>query len=372
MARRWLKNAAVASRNEMAQTLYWFLTYVTEFIVVDVDTAGNWPRLAYGTNAILDAALPFTFRTPVTDPYLFTAADIGRKIAIRDEVTTLNSGVYTVSAIVDSHTVHLATPGANFAGYNGNAQWVLFDPASAPPDDAYFVIQSPVTDNPWQARVIPNATIHPIAGLSVEMGAWGGWNAGTGLWGLPVTSSVVIPNISGTMFCVADEQLGAFFNWVEDGAGDRNGIYCGQMAALHSPAGAGVPKDSAPSALLGSNTVNTNALNRLLTGGFASNGQISLPDNSGYATAYLHQWERTVDDVDPFTIAAGMADPRSTQIDAYQFLVYQTTPVVSLRGIMPLIYMLNDAVPNRTLVNSGLVYGIQDGIGCEWDGSTPF
>jgi len=310
--RRWLRNGETTTRNEQAQYLYWFLSYVCEFILVDISDTTHWPRLATGTNGIVNAAAPFTFKTPITHPYAFTVADIGRRIALRDNLNAKNSGIYRITAVVNAHEIHLAVPLASFVGSNTNVNWVLFTPTAAPPDGAWFVIQSPVIDAPWQARVVVAAA--PPSGVTIDLGAMGGWSIATHAWVLPASNPVVLLDTNPFVFtfAVADEKLGAFFVWAEDAIPNRSGVFCGQFGAIHRPQGLSVPKDQAPVAILGDNTINLNTLNRWTSGplaGFAIHGQVTLPDLSGYADAYLHAWKRINDGVDFFIQLGAALDP---------------------------------------------------------------
>lgn len=374
--RRWIRNVPTADRREQAQFLYWSLTFVAQFLLIDYDAAGSWPSVTQATDGILNSAVPSQFNTPLTQAYLFTGADVGRFIAIRDNTNPVNSGIYRIAAVLPGgHTVTLNAPVASFQGTSQNVSWTLFDVASKPPDGAWFVIQSPQAPA-WQMRATCSAAAP--TGVRFELGAYGGWNTTTNTFDLPVSSFVCLNNTTAVTFGIMDEQLGAFFFWSEDNvvpaAANRTGVYCGTFAGIHSPAGQGVPRDDVPVALLGDNTATADTLNRLLAGGtagFAIHGQVSLPDHTGYATAFLHQWRRVSDDSDILSDAAALTDPRSGQTDSLSTVVYQTTPAVLARGFVPLIRIVNDFVANRSSINNGDVYVIQDGIAVEWNRSVP-
>lgn len=374
--RRWIKNVATADRNVQGQHLFWFLTSVLNFILIDYDSGSSWTSITQATDGQLNAATPSQFKTPSTQPYLFSLGDVGRFIAIRDNTNPVNSGIYRITSVLpNGHTVNLNAPVANFQGVSTGVTWTLYDVANKPPDSAYFVIQSPSAPA-WQARVVVSAAAP--TGVQFELGAQGGWDTTTNAWLLPVSSRVVLNNTTATTFAVGDEQLGAFFVWSEDNAvpalAGRTGVYCGTFAGIHSPQGQGVPRDDTPCVLVGDNTATADTLNRKLSGigsGFALNGQINVPDKTAYVQAFLHQWRRISDDSDVLNDAGALTDPRSGQTDSFSTLVYQTGPNVLARGFLPLIRVVNDFVTNRTAINSGSVYVIQDGIAVEWDGSTP-
>lgn len=370
--RRWLRNVPTADRNQQAQHIFWYLQFCNQFLLVDFDAAASWLATAQATDGILSGALPSTFKTPNTQAYLFGPADVGRFLAIRDVTTPANSGIYRIASVpAGGHTAVLNAPVANFSGSSTNVSWTLYDVANKPLDTSWFVVQSPQAPA-WQARCTVSAAAP--AGLQFDMGAFGGWNATTHAWGLPSSAHVVLNTTTALTFAVADEQLGAFFIWSEDGGGNRTGVFCGTFAGFHSPQGQGVPRDDVPVALIGDNTVTANTLNRKFTGGtagFAIHGQLSLPDRSGYAAASLHAWRRITDDSDVLSDAAALTDPRSGQTDSFSTAVYQIAPAVEVRGYLPLVRILNDSVANRVTVNGGSVYVIQGGIAAEWDGSSP-
>lgn len=372
--RRWIKNVTTADRNVQGQHIFAALTAVANFILVDYDSAGSWANVTQATDGMLNSATPSQFSTPNTQAYLFSPGDVGRFLALRDTVNPVNSGIYRiVSVLPGGHTVNLNAPVANFQGVSTGVTWTLYDLASKPPDGAYFVIQA-TTAPAWQARVIVSAAAP--AGVQFELAAMGGWDTSTNAWLLPVSNRVVLNNTTATTFAVMDEQLGAFFVWSEDNAvpalAGRTGVFCGTFAGIHSPGGQGVPRDDTPCALIGDNTTTADTLNRLLTGGasgFAINGQINVPDKTSYVSAFLHQWRRVSDDSDVLADAGALTDPRSGQADSYGTVVYQTGPTVAARGFVPLIRIVNDFIPNRTPLNSGTVYVVQDGIAVEWDAS---
>jgi len=370
--RRWLRNVPTADRNEQGQHLFWYLQFVCQFLLVDFDAPGSWGAVTQATDGILSGALPSTFKTPVAQAYLFTPADVGRFLAIRDVTTPANSGIYRIAAVpAGGHTAVLNAPVANFQGSSTAVSWTLYDVASKPADASWFVIQSTQAPS-WQARCTVSAAAP--TGIHFDLGAFGGWNATTDTWALPASATVGLNNTTSLTFAVADEALGAFFVWSEDGGGNRTGVYCGTFAGFHSPQGQGVPRDDAPVALIGDNTATANTLNRKFTGGtagFAINGQLSLPDRSGYAAASLHAWRRITNDSDILSDAAALTDPRSGQTDSFSTAVYQIVPSVEVRGYLPLVRVVNDNVVNRTVINGGSVYVIQQGISVEWDGSTP-
>lgn len=378
MPRRWLRNVPTADSAVQTQVMYWACATMWEFPIIDVSNATHFPSVTTATDGIVTAATPTRFAIAATNTYIFTAGDIGRYMALRDVTNPTNSGVYVITAIVDDKTVSLNSPVANFTGTANDVRWTLFDPtASPPPADSWFVVQSQGTTK-WQARVVNNSTLFAIpAGMAVEMGAFGGFDATTDAWIMPVSAPVKLQSTLTLTFAVGDDELG-FFVWAADGSGvvaDRTGILLTQFAAIHQPAGQGVPKDVAPVVLMGDTTATVNTLNRLFapaaTAGFAENGQLSLADGSGYTTAWLHQWRRVSDDTDWFTLASGSTDPRSGELDTYQFACYHTTTQVSIRGLLPLIRMVNDTAASKTTTNAGMHMVVQDGVATEWDASTP-
>lgn len=372
MARRWMKNVPTSTKNVQTQHLYWFLTWVCDFGLVDVDSTANYTNITQATDGICSTTNPAQFQIPTTNPYGFSSADVGRFVAIRDDVNPKNSGIFPITSVPNTKTVNLNGPVANFVADSTSLKWTLYDATAAPADDSWFVIQSKGTLT-WQAKVTCKQATTPF-GLAVELATLGGWDTGSNTWLLPASAKVSLYNATFLTFCVADELTGAFFVWCDDAAYPANGvtgIYCGEFSALHSPQGAGVPGDYVTACLIGDNSGSPDSMSRSTTApSFNVGGQVMNLEQSGYVQTWFHSWVRLVDNTDPFA-NGGNVNPRSTLSDTFNFVVYQTNPSTQIRGFLPLLRMCKNGILNRTTINSANFYTLKNGVAVEWDGSTP-
>jgi hypothetical protein len=371
MVAKHLQNTSTANYQIQAHILYHWLTFVNQFTVVEANGA-NWTPLHFSSSSgIANSTTPQAFydANPV-----FDATFVGKHIAIRDASNPTNCLVAQITALISPTRVNLDAT-AVLDVDSSNIEYIVFDTTATPAAGDFFVIQTPVTTGPqWQARCEVSAA---PAALEWQLGFNGGWDVGTGTWILPVSSSHWLPLAVARTFCVADSAVGYFYLWSEGPPGgvaaNRNAIWIGALSPFHSPAETGVPKDLEYSAIFGSTTspgpANNLSRDTTVVDNFVVGEVLNL---SGVViNAYMAQKRLLSTGVDMLTVAAAATNPRSVQIDDYDAVVFMRAPDMSWRGRAPGVRLLNDAVANRTPINSNNSYVLGNGIGAAWNGKAP-
>lgn len=370
MVAKHLHNTPTASHQIQAHVLYHWMSFVNEMPVIEAN-GPNWSTLFYsGSTGVINSSTPQAFYD--TNP-VFDATFVGKHLAIRDSSNPSNCFIAEITAFISPTRVNLdSTAILNID--STDVEYAVFDTASPPNNGDFFVVQNASTTGPtWQVRIIVNAA---PAALEFEFGFSGGWDIGTTSWLLPVSSSHWLPSSVSRTFCVSDAQVGYVFIWSEDPPGgalaDRNALWFGSLVPFHSPSEAGVPKDLDYSAIFGSTTSPgpTDNLSRDTT--ISDNFVVGeMLNSSGVLTpVYMAQKTLLSSGVDSLSLASA-TNPRSSQTDDYDAIVFLRSPNQSFRGRVPAVRLLNDVVANRTPLNSNNSYVLGNGIGCVWNGKVP-
>lgn len=371
MVAKHLQNTPTADHQVQAHILYHWLTFVNQFIVVEASGA-NWTPLHYsGSTGVVNATTPAAFydANPV-----FDATFVGKHIAIRDSANPTNCTIAQITALVSPTRVNLDTT-AVLDVNSTDVEYVVFDTSATPATGDFFVVQTPVVTGPqWQARCVVSAV---PAALEWQLGFTGGWDVGTSSWILPVSTSHWLPTAVARTFCASDSATGYFYLWSESppggAAANRNAIWIGALSPFHSPVETGVPKDLEYSAIFGSTTSPGPANNLSRDTTSVDNFVVGeVLDTSGTViNAYMAQKRLLSTGVDMLSVAAAATNPRSTQIDDYDAVVFMRAPNMAWRGRVMGVRLLNDAVANRTPINSNNSYVLGNGIGAAWNGKAP-
>lgn len=371
MVAKHLQNTPTSTRQVQAHILFHWLTFVNQFTVVEASGA-NWTTTTFsGSTGVINSSTPAAFydSSPV-----FDGTFVGKHIAIRDAANPTNCTIAQITALVSPTRVNLDTTAVlNIS--STDVQYIVFDTTVTPANGDFFVIQTPATTGPrWQARVLVNAA---PAALSFELGFTGGWDVATNAWLLPVSTSHWFPTSTARTFCVADAAIGYVFVWNEASPGgsgsNRNAIWFGAMIPFHSPVESGVAKDLAYTAIFGSRTSPGPASNLSRDTTVATSfvlGEV-LDDTGTVVPIYVAQKRLLSTGVDMLSISAAAVNPRSSQTDDYDAVIFMRSPDQAWRGRLPGVRVLNDAVSNRTPINSNNSYVLGGGIGAAWNGKAP-
>lgn len=371
MVAKYLQNTPTATQLVQAHILYHWLTFVNQFVVVD--TSGpNWTPVFFSSaTGSINSSTPASFydASPV-----FNGSFVGKHVAIRDAANPTNCTIAQITALVSPTRVNLDTT-AVLDVSSTNVEYIVFDTTLPPAAGNFFVVQTPVPTGPqWQVRCIVSGA---PAALDFELGFIGGWDVGTVSWTLPVSAGHWLPTSIARTFCGADASIGYFFLWSEGAPGgaaaSRNALWAGTMIPFHSPVELGVPKDLAYSAIFGSAASPGPANNLSRSTAVATNFVVGqcLDDTGAVVSAYVAQKRLLSTGVDMLSIAAAAVNPRSSQTDDYDALVFLRTPHQMWRGRLPGVRVLNDAVANRTPINGNNSYVLGNGIGSAWNGKAP-
>tara|TARA_R100001079_G_scaffold12482_1_gene6109 strand:- start:3643 stop:4788 length:1146 start_codon:yes stop_codon:yes gene_type:complete len=354
-----------------AHALYHWLVNVNQFTLVEASGA-NWGTSVYtASDGIVNAATPQQFYSSTG---VFDATFVDKFISIRDITNPTNSFVARITAVPSATQVTLDSSALLNVSSTG-VDFIVFDAASSPPSAGdYFVIQNPATDVvPWQARCLVRAGA-PLC-LEWELGFIGGWNTGTSSWDLPVSTGHYMHDTVAQTFCVADPDVGYFYAWSEDTGGvasDRNAVWVGSLSPFHSPSDPGVPKDTSYSAIFGTSLASPSS-NLSRDTSVSSNFVVGemLDDTLSVIPVYVAQKRLLSSGNDMMSDPAASVNPFSSQQDDYDAVVFHRSPNQAWRGRVPGLRILNDAILNRTPLNSNNTYSLGSGIGSVWNGKAP-
>lgn len=351
---------------QQAHILYQWLTYCCQFPVVE--TSGTWSMTKTGTDGIISVAAPTHFLT-ASATFVNAAApagDINRYIAIRDSSNPANTIVAKIVSVVNSFDVILSSS-AIFTANSTGVSYRVFDPQNVPPaTPAYFVISNSITGTPlWHAHCQINAT----PSIAWTFGPLGGWNAVSHTWVMPHCTTCYMRSTVAKTSCVADPSQGWIFTWVENGT-NRNGVWLGSLLPLHAPNISGAPTDSYYGAIFGSTSAaDVNNFSRATTSTDNLSVGESLASDLTVIPLYMAQ-KRLLSSATDVETFAGAVNPRSSESDDYDFVVFHRSPNQGWRGKVQGLRLTNDNIVNRTAISAGLTYVIQNGIGITWNSSS--
>lgn len=367
MVTRIVSNFATTDYQVQAQMLYHWLTYVNGF--AEVQASGSaWSTVFYSnSNGVINSATPQAFYAASSS---FDGTFVNKHIAIRDASNPSNCTIARITAAPTSTQLTLDSS-AVLNINSADVQYRVFDTATPPADSDFFVIQNP-SGLSWQARCFVDGV---SSSLYWQLGFVGGWNVGSGTWTLPVSSDHYLHSTLAQTFCVADSAVGFVYIWSEDVGGlgsDRNALWLGSLSPFHSPSEVGVSKDLSYSAIFGSPTASVaDNLSRdtTVTNNFCVGEGLSA-SNSVIPLRFA-QKRLLSTGVDMLTVAAAATNPRSSEQDDYDVIVFHRTPDQAWRGRVPGVRILNDNISNRTPINGNGTYVLGNGIGSVWNGKAP-
>jgi len=355
-----------------AHALYHWLTYVNDFTLIE-SNGSNWTTLTYsGTDGSINSGTPQQFYTASPT---FDGTYVDKHIAIKDSANPTNCFVARITAFISATQVTLdASAVLNVT--SSDVEFRVFDAIAAPPAvDDFFVIENPAADGvPWQARCIIRSGA-PLS-LEWELGFIGGWDVGTTSWDLTASTGHYMHTDLAQTFCIADSAAGWFFAWSETNPGgvaaSRNAVWVGSLSPFHSPAEAGVPKDTQHSAIFGTSAAapasnlgrDTTTTTNFVVGEMIDATLSIIP-------VYVAQKRLLSSGNDLLANAAASFNPFSSEQDDYDAVVFHRSPNQSWRGRVPGLRILNDVVANRTPLNSNATYVLGSGLGAVWDGKAP-
>lgn len=352
---------SISSVAEQAHIYYHWLTFCCEF--TEVDQSGNWSSGATGTDGIIDALTPNTFYTAaaVFNP----ATDVGKYIAIRDDVNSINTVVGKIISVTSTTQVELNT--SVLFGLDSTAvNYVIFDPADPPVVSDYFVIENLATTQPrWQVKCLFSTSIY------FQLAPVGGWDATTTHnWYsfAKYSADYCMLTAPTVLFMVADPAQGWFYTWVENAGSDRNAVWSGCLSPLHHSGISGTPQDDSYAVIFG--TAGTDDIDNISRDTTSSDsfcvGEGLYSDNTMVAV-YMSQKRFLSSGNDACSLASSV-NPRSAESDDYEVICFHKSPNQGVRGKATGVRLLNDNVANRTVFSSGLSYAIQGGLGSIWNG----
>ena len=238
---------------------------------------------------------------------VFDATFVDKFISIRDITNPTNSFVARITAVPSATQVTLDSSALLNVSSTG-VDFIVFDAASSPPSAGdYFVIQNPATD------VVPGGV-----------------------------------------------------------ASDRNAVWVGSLSPFHSPSDPGVPKDTSYSAIFGTSLASPSS-NLSRDTSVSSNFVVGemLDDTLSVIPVYVAQKRLLSSGNDMMSDPAASVNPFSSQQDDYDAVVFHRSPNQAWRGRVPGLRILNDAILNRTPLNSNNTYSLGSGIGSVWNGKAP-
>lgn len=361
-------NVPVTGPAQVHVCAYHFYSWCVQFPVVRV--AGT----ALTASVMLETATgSVNSSTPsrlFSSAAVFTASHVGKYVAVRDPVNPSNSGIYRIMAQISSTEVQLNAPVANFTISSTNLALRVFDLTIPSTLGDYFVIANKAGTTPtWQARVSYHAATSTVA---YEVAPVGGYAQVTNTWNGPVSSVFVGYTVATQAFFLGDLDGGWGFQMTEDVGGvasNRNATWMGSVGSIHAQAAAGFPRDSSYAGVLGTVALpQAHNIGRDTTGTLLiSTGEFGSADSSAMILGALMSRETLSTGVDVLTMAAAATDPRTGNVNDYDFVLAHRTPS-DVRGYIPGLRTLADAVINRTLISAGATYALGDGIGLVWNG----
>ena len=96
-----------------------------------------------------------------------------------------------------------------------------------------------------------------------------------------------------------------------------------------------------------------------------------LDDTLSVIPVYVAQKRLLSSGNDMMSDPAASVNPFSSQQDDYDAVVFHRSPNQAWRGRVPGLRILNDAILNRTPLNSNNTYSLGSGIGSVWNGKAP-
>lgn len=369
----WMKNVATTTVRKAALAQFVFAVYAAGLQLVDTDGDPFWDPQAEGADGSVTTTSPQHF--DITTPQ-FVPGMVNMWLAVRDDTNPRNSGVYPITGVDgDGMGVSLLAPIASWS-VNGSAlRWAVFDPtlvpATAPP---YAVFGCTTPGKEWEVELTING-----GDLEYVLCPLGGWDTGTSAFTNPVLATRILTPLipaSTLTFAVGSATTGWLTVWCDNGAGVCTAVNLGYFAPYHAPGVLGQPTDDVPFATLGSaaTQVATNCSRLPATANsIAANGVALDSDKVTSTSVQFMQWLWATLGTDPLTAGVNtvLNDPRTGQPDAMPFVLVQPTTPAVVRGTAQGLYAVNDALTNRTVLNGGTVYVLQNGVGVPWDTTTP-
>ncbi len=361
-------NVPVTTYQQLALTGYHFLSWCAQFPIIKVTGANfSGSTILEASTARVNAATPSRlFATSA----VFTASHVGKYVALRDASNPSNTGVFRITSFVSATEVQLNAPIANFTITSTNLPIRIFDGAVLPVAGNYFVFGNIATQFPnWQCRVTVDG------GGSVvthEFAPIGGYNAALNTWNGPVSNPIQGWTTIAQAFFFADPAAGWYFTMTEDVGGvgsNRNGAWMGTVGSTHAAPAAGFPADTSYAGILGTDgsPMAHNIGRATTTNNLISAGVFGNPDGSTTIRGYLRKRTLSGAGTDPLTVAAAATNPRTGAQDDFDFIVMHRSPL-AIRGFIPGLRIMADAIANRTLTSSGATYCLGNGIGFAWNG----
>lgn len=360
-------NVPVASYRTATLCAYHFVSFCAQYPIVYVLGANFAASTVLETNSgSVSSATPSRL---YSSSAVFNPSHVGKYVAVRDTANPENTAIVVITAYVSATQVQCNAPVANFTTTSASVSFRIFDATVLPSAGDYFVFGNLATGFPtWQAACRADSV---STTMTYEVGPAGGFNIATATWTGAVTSKAYGWTTVAQLFMVASPAEGWLISWTEDVGGvgsNRNMAFVGSIGSTHASPAQGFPADAAYAGIMGSTAAPTaHNINRDFTvANYVASGELGNSDGSGTVVTELMKMF-TFTGTDILTLPAA-TNPRTGAVDDYDAVLGEAVAPRALRGYLPGVRMLNDAVINRTLVSSGNVYALGNGFGVVWNG----
>lgn len=361
-------NVPVTTYQDTILCAYHFLTFCAQFPLYHTNSTQFASSVVLESNTgSVNAATPSRFFSSAA---VFTPAHVGNYIAVRDVTNPSNTAIVVITAYISSTEVQCNAPVANFTVTATGLPFRLFNIATVPAADGYFVFTNLTDQNPpWQCiakadlvSTSPAYNLMPTGGFDIVTELPTGANSG-----LYYQFSTV-----AQAFFVAEPTQGWYMTWTEDVGGpgsQRAAAWVGTLGSTHASAATGFPADAAYAAIFGSSASGVaDNITRIPAASSIASGEAGNSDGSGMWNIEATTRVSAAGATDILSVAAMATNPRSGQQNDYDVIVAHDGPTQSIRGYYPGIRHCNDSIANRTLISGGATYVIGDGVGIVWNG----
>jgi hypothetical protein len=372
MATRLMKNLPTTGYDLSALGMYAYLRTVLGLTVIDA--VGTWDLTSFGGDGSVLVTAPNTFTVGTANTFL--AGHVGWFLAVRDPNNSLNSGVYVITAVSgDGASCTLMAPVGTFVANGTGLLWSLHDNTNLPAvNDRFVVARSGSLPTSWNLQVMVGAS-----GVLFRISPRGGYDtvshAFTGVVLTEVVLAPIGPDTPALTFACGDETAGWVTFWLRTAAPIPVIVSLGEYHALHATGVPGTPQDDVNVAAFGATVPSDDSCNSdsAVPDTITQNCYMLDHDKITVVQGRIAQYSMQGSFTDIMDTAGYLTNPRTGQGDDYPAVFGLPAAVTTkqIRGVVKGLRLVHRAHPVNTLLSSGAVLALRDGIGVPWDATVP-